>query len=142
MNITFPEENIKDVSFVVQWNTLIQSSDRYVIVVWADGIPIQTVTVNEPSYTVTGLTPNTTYTVKVATVNSCTGPLSLYATVTTRMPFSKDANTTTNYPTITTVLNIDPTITTTTTTTLNSTIKATTPTDATSKFSSMNIAIL
>ena len=146
VDITFPEENIKDVSFVVQWNTLHQSADRYVIVVWTDGIPIQSVIVDQTSCTVTGLTPNTTYTVNIAAINSCTGPLSTDATVTTRMPFSKDANTITDFPTITTFLNINPTTTTTATTTttttttmtaLNSTIKVTTPTDATSKFSSM-----
>ena len=135
VNIAFPEENVKDASFVVQWNTLHQSADRYVIVVWTDGIPIQTVTVDQTSYIVTGLTPNTTYTVNIATIISCTGPLSTDATVTTRVPFSKDVNTTTNYPTITTFLNINPT--TTTMTTLDSTIKATTPTDATSKFNAI-----
>ena len=48
-----------------------QSVDRY-IVNWTDGTnPIQTVIVNETSYNVTGLSPNTTYTVTVAAVNKC-----------------------------------------------------------------------
>ena len=72
VNIRFPPQSITDVSFVVQWDTVInQSVDRYIVsVYWTDdGNPVQTVTVDETSYTVTGLTPNTTYTVTVTSVD-------------------------------------------------------------------------
>ena len=99
--IAFPKENITDISFVVQWDTVNQSADRYILM-WTDGTtPIQSVTVDGTSYTVTGLTPNTTYTVSVTVVNNCTGSLSTNAMVMTRMPFSMDANTTCAITTIT-----------------------------------------
>ena len=72
VNIRFPLQNITDVSFVVQWDAVSnQSVDRYIVsVYWTDDENlIQTVTVNETSYTVTGLTPDTTYTVTVAAVD-------------------------------------------------------------------------
>ena len=78
VNIRFPPGSITDVSFVVQWDAVInQSVDRYIVSMYWTGYrdPIQSVTVNETSYTVTGLTPNTTYTVTIATVNesNCIG---------------------------------------------------------------------
>ena len=85
INIRFPVANITDISFVVQWDTVTnQSVDRY-IVNWTDGTnPIQTVTVNETSYNVTGLSPNTLYSIRIAAVNKCgTGPFSADKTVTT-----------------------------------------------------------
>ena len=72
VNIRFPPQSITDVSFVVQWDAVInQSVDRYIISVYRtdNENPVQTVTVNETSYTVTGLTPNTTYTVTVTAVD-------------------------------------------------------------------------
>ena len=72
MNIRFPADKITNVSFVVHWDAIInQPVDRY-IVNWTDGTnPMQTIIVHKISYTVTGLTPNTTYTVTVAAVNKC-----------------------------------------------------------------------
>ena len=108
-----------------------QSVDRY-IVTWTNGTnPIQTVTVNETSYHVTGLTPNTTYTVTVAAVNkyNCTGP-STDTEVNTTASISMDTASNTSvvisiYPTTATAVNttIADTIghTTTTTTTTDST---------------------
>ena len=142
INITFPNENITDVSFFVQWNVQNQSAGRY-LVVWTDGTTIQSVIVHETLYTVTGLTPNTNYTVNVATVNNCTGPLSADAMVMTSMPFSKDANTTTTNVTIIAASTTTTTVATTTIITPNSStmnnsiitsiVEATTSTDATSK---------
>ena len=144
INITFPNENIKDVSFFVQWNVQNQFAGRY-LVVWTDGTTIQSVIVHETSYTVTRLTPNTNYTVNVAAVNDCTGPLSADAMVMTSMPFSKDVNTTiTNVTTTSTAASTTTTVATTTIITPNSstmnnsvirsTVAATTSTDTTSKF--------
>ena len=72
MNIRFPTDKITNVSFVVQWDAIInQHVDRY-IMKWTDGTnPMQSVIVHMISYTVTGLTPNTTYIVTVADVNKC-----------------------------------------------------------------------
>ena len=73
MNIRFPADKITNVSFVVQWDAIINERvDRY-IVNWTDGTnPIQSVIiVHKVSLTVTGLTPNTTYAVTVAAVNKC-----------------------------------------------------------------------
>ena len=141
INITFPNENITDVSFFVQWNVQNHSTDRYVVV-WTDGATIQSVIVHETSYTVTGLTPNTNYTVNVAAVNDCTGPLSADAMVMTSIPFSKDVNTTITNVT-TTAASTTTTVATTTIITPNSstmnnsvirsTVAATTCTDTTSK---------
>ena len=72
VNIKFPPQSITDVSFVVQWDAVInQSVDRYIISVYRTDNEnlIQSVTVDETSYTVTGLTPNTTYTVTVTAVD-------------------------------------------------------------------------
>ena len=141
INITFPNENITDVSFFVQWNVQNHSTDRYVVV-WTDGTTIQSVIVHETSYTVTGLTPNTNYTVNVAAVNDCTGPLSADAMVMTSIPFSKDVNTTITNVT-TTAASTTTTVATTTIITPNSStmnnfiitsiVEATTSTDTTSK---------
>ena len=99
MNIRIPLRNIRDVSFVVQWDAVInQSVDRYIVsVYWTDRHnPIQSVTVDQTSYTVTGLTPNTTYTVAVASVNEsdCTGVASARKEVTTDVSVSVDVTST------------------------------------------------
>ena len=116
INIRFPVANITDVSFVVQWDAVInQSVDRY-IVNWTDGTnSIQTVTVNETSYNITGLSPNIIYTVTVAAVNKCgTGPFSGNKTVTTsayiifNMDTSAASTTSISYS-----IGVDPTATTT-----------------------------
>ena len=126
MNIRFPVEYITDVSFIVQWDAVTnQFVDRYnIIVKWTDGTnPIQTVTVNETSCTVTGLTPNTTYTVFIAAVNNCgTGTFSTNKSVTTNISFSMDT------------VYINPTATTITTNSVMPAVNSTNPADATSKF--------
>ena len=114
MNIRFPIQYITDVSFVVQWDAVTnQSVDRY-IVNWTDGTNlIQTVTVNETSYNVTGLTLNTTYTVTVAAVNKCgIGVPSVDGRVTISTSPSMNSVSTTSV-----FLRLIPTATTTTTTT-------------------------
>ena len=93
MNISFPPWSITDVSFVVQWDAVInQSVDRYIVsVYWTDrNNPIQSVTIDETSCTVTGLTANTTYTVVVAAVDesNCTGVASVRKEVNTTISIS------------------------------------------------------
>ena len=124
MNIRFPIENITDVSFVVQWDAVIdQSVDRY-IVNWTDRTnPIQTVTVNETyiSYNVTGLTPNTIYAVNIAAINKCgIGVPSINGKVTTNTSPSMNSVSTTSV-----FLRLIPTA---TTTTITSTASASTST--------------
>ena len=90
VNIRFPAQNITDVSFAVQWDAVInQSVNRYIVsVYWTSDLnPIKTVTADETSYTVTGLTPNTTYIVTVAAVDEsdCTGVASVGEEVTTEV---------------------------------------------------------
>ena len=143
INIRLPVENITDVLFIVQWDKVINQSVSGYKVIWTDeSNSTQTVTVNETSYTVTGLTPNTTYTVNVAAINKCgTGPLSTDKRVTTNVSFSMN--------TISTSTIINPSITTSTinfklvtrnVTTINSvinllpTMQTTNPPNATSKF--------
>ena len=99
VNIRFPPGSITDVSFVVQWDAVInQSVDRYIVsVYWTDrNNPIQSVTIDETSYTVTGLTPNTTYTVTVASVDEsdCTGVASAGKKVNTTVSISLVATST------------------------------------------------
>ena len=95
MNIRFPADKITNVSFVVLWDAIInQSVDRF-IVNWSDGTnPIQSVIVHKISYTVTGLTPNTTYTITVAAVNMCGTGTAGNNSVTTNASFSVDATST------------------------------------------------
>jgi len=86
MNIRFPTENITDVSFVVQWDAVINHPGVSYTVTWSNETgPIQTANVNDTSYTVIRLTPNTIYNVTVAAVNkyNCTGPVSADKQVTT-----------------------------------------------------------
>ena len=124
MNIGFPTDKITNVSLVVQWDAVInQSVDGY-MVNWTDGINhIQSVIVNETLCTVTGLTPNTTYTVTVAAVNVCgTGPASTGDnSVTTNMSFLHGVSPTATINNIITANSI-----TYPTTTLNTTNPATT----------------
>ena len=130
--IAFPKENITDISFVVQWDTLNQSANRYILM-WTDGTtPIQSVTVHGTSYTVTGLTPNTTYNVTVTVVNSCTGSLSTNAIVMTRM-----SNATTTATNTTVIPNVNPTA----TITMITPVIMSTVMTTTSKFSSINALV-
>ena len=74
MNIRFPEDDITSESFVVQWNEVDDIFPVTYTVRWygVDGID-NTTTVNEPMYTVTGLTANTSYNVTVVAINTCCG---------------------------------------------------------------------
>ena len=93
-----------------------------IIVNWTDGNnPIQTVTVNETSYNVTGLTPNTIYAVNVAAINKCgIGVPSVDGRVTTNTSPSMNSVSTTSV-----FLRLIPTA---TTTTITSTASASTTT--------------
>ena len=99
VKIEFSTDKITDVSFVVQWDAVInQSVDGY-MVNWTDGINhMQSVIVKETSYTVTGLAPNTTYTVTVAAVNMCGTGLASTGnnSVTTNILFSVNTTSTTS----------------------------------------------
>ena len=157
VNIRFPPQSITDVSFVVQWDAVIeQSVDGYIVsVYWTDNrYHIQSVIVNETSYTVTELTPNTTYTVTVSSVNEsgCTGLASAGEEVTTIVSVSIDTTTIdasthpSINPTVTTVttdnsvtiINSDtklvPTLDVTLTSNFIPTMIATNPVDTTGKF--------
>ena len=94
VSIRFPPQKITDVSFVVQWDAVInQSVDRYIVSVYRtddDRNAIQSVTVNETLCTVTELTPNTMYTVTVTSVDEpdCAGAPSTYNKVNTTVSIS------------------------------------------------------
>ena len=94
VNIRFPPQSITDVSFVVQWDAVIdQSVDRYIVSVHRtnDSKHIRTVTVHgETTYNVTGLTPRTTYTVTIVSVSAsnCAGVASDGEKVTTDVSVS------------------------------------------------------
>ena len=169
VNIRFPPRRIRDVSFVVQWDAVInQSVDRYIVSVYRaddDRNPIQSVTVNETSYTVTGLTPNTTYTVTIASVDEpdCAGVASAHKKVNTAVSFSLDTASTVDVsrspcidPTITTYKSVTnnatmnpgtkfvPTldVTVVSVTTLIPTVIATNPVDTTGVFVTVSIIML
>ena len=75
MNVRIPEINITHESFVVQWDAVMDTSGVNYTIRWIgdDGINA-TATVNTLSYTVTGLTKNTSYSVTVFAINTCCGP--------------------------------------------------------------------
>ena len=128
VNIRFPPPSVTDVSFIVQWDAVInQSVDTYVVSVhWTDDrykYRTQSVTVHGTSYTVTGLTPNTTYIVSVVAVDEsgCNGLASDGEEVTTTVSVSMDTTSTIN------TSSINPTVTTVTTDnsiTINTTINS------------------
>ena len=144
MNIGFPIEYISDVSFVVQWDPVNnQSVDRYIITVnWTDGTnPIQTATVNETSYNVTGLSPNTTYAVNVAVVNECgIGVPCADGRVTTSASPSMNSVSTTYTSVFLRLIPTATTTTTTTTTTSNASASTTTATHLMPIFNTINPA--
>ena len=74
MNIIIPQDNITSELFVVQWDEVDDIFPITYIVRWygEDGID-NTTTVNEPMYTVTGLTANTSYNVTIFVINTCCG---------------------------------------------------------------------
>ena len=97
MSVKFPTENTTDISFVVQWDAVIdQFVDSY-LVLWNDKIStVQNAHVNETSCTVAGLTPNTTYVVVVFAHNKCgDGNASFPKEITTNLSFSMDTSLTT-----------------------------------------------
>ena len=88
-----------DVSFVVQWDAVVDHSDVGYEINWIDytnnSLQRFTATVTETSYTVTGLTPNTTYVVTVAVINKkCKRhpPYSTAVIVKTKILFSFNIN--------------------------------------------------
>ena len=79
MNIRFPPDGITNESFVIQWDAVNDFFTVNYTVRWYRGDnEIGMASVDEPSYTVAGLTANTSYNVTVSTVNTCcgTGPVS------------------------------------------------------------------
>ena len=89
VNVRIPEINVTHESFVVQWDAVMDVSSVNYTVTWLgedDGIN-GTATVNALSYTVTGLTENTSYSVAVFAINTCcgSGPASEVITVTTEV---------------------------------------------------------
>ena len=112
-------KNIESSSIVVQWDVVDDSLPTVYVVTWGDGFG-QLVTVEEQtSYTITGLTLDTVYTITVSAANRCgTGP-----EVRTSVSLSTDTTSTTNIsPTVTASTNpmtiistVNPSSTTTTT---------------------------
>ena len=97
INIRFPADKITNVSFVVQWDEIINQPVYRYIVNWTDGTnPMQSVIIHKISYTVTGLTPNTTYVVTVAAINMCGTGAAGNNSVTTNASFSVDVTSTTS----------------------------------------------
>ena len=88
MNIRFREVDITSESFVVQWDAVNDIFPVTYTVRWYRGDNlIGMVSVNGLSYTVTGLTANTSYNVTVVAINTCcgAGPLSDVVMVMTKM---------------------------------------------------------
>ena len=79
MNVTVPPEDIKSDSFVVQWDAVIDIFLISYTVRWYGKDIDNRTTTNGLSYTVTGLTSNTSYSVTVVAINTCcgTGPESV-----------------------------------------------------------------
>ena len=97
MNIRFPPENTTNVSLIVQWDAVIdQFVDSY-LVVWNNKLDtVHEARVNNTSYTITGLDPNTTYLVSVFAHNKCgDGTASIPENVTTNYSFTINTSLTT-----------------------------------------------
>jgi len=94
-------KNITSSSLVVQWNAVSDISDIYYAVTWRSGGGF--IITRMTSYTITGLTVDTTYTINVSAIYRCGyGPV-----FTTSILFSPDTTSTTTIisPTITTSTN-------------------------------------
>ena len=107
MNIRFPGNEITDQSFIVQWSSMNDIFPIIYTVRWygEDGSN-GTATVNGLSYTVTGLTANTSYNVTVVAINTCcgAGPVSnVVMVITNNEPPTPTATTTTATTTTTTL---------------------------------------
>ena len=73
MNVTIPPKDIKNDSFVVQWDAVTDIfSVSYTVRWYGEDIDSSNIT-NKLSYTVTGLTSNTSYNVTVFAINTCCG---------------------------------------------------------------------
>ena len=74
INIRFSPDDITNESLVIQWDAVIDLFTVTYIVRWYRGDEeIGMASVDEPSYTVTGLTANTFYGVTVVAINTCCG---------------------------------------------------------------------
>ena len=73
MNITIPPADITSQSFIVRWNSVNNIFAVNYTLRWYGGGSNGTATVNGLSYTVTGLTANTSYNVTVVAINTCCG---------------------------------------------------------------------
>ena len=88
VNIRFPADDISSESFVIQWDAVMDLFTVNYTVRWYRGDNvIGMASVDELSYTVTGLTANTSYNVIVAAINTCcgAGPVSNVVMVMTNM---------------------------------------------------------
>ena len=69
-------KKVESSSMFVQWNVVDSYFDTSYTVTWTSGFPIHSVTlIEQSSCTITGLTPDTIYTITVTAANECgTGP--------------------------------------------------------------------
>ena len=87
-NIRFPPDDITSESFIVQWDEVEDFFTVNYTVRWYRGDDvIRMASVDGLSYTVTGLSANTSYNVTVVAINTCcgAGPVSDVVMVTTNM---------------------------------------------------------
>ena len=73
MNVRIPTENINTDSFIVQWDAVTDIFPINYTVRWYGENTDNSTTTNELSYTVTGLTSNTSYNVTIVAINTCCG---------------------------------------------------------------------
>ena len=73
MNVRIPTENINTDSFMVQWDAVADVFPINYTVRWYGENTDNSTTTIELSYTVTGLTSNTSYNVTVVAINTCCG---------------------------------------------------------------------
>jgi len=123
-------KNLRNSSLVVQWNAVGDISDTVYIVYWSSGTIQGSIVTRMTSYTITGLTVDTTYTITVTANNKCgNGP-----EFTTSVLFFPDTTSTT---TIISPSKSSSTATTTITSIVVSNISS--PVDVASKFSGSSV---